>query len=218
MIGNGQGGIYIRYTRLARVVDGLSYYVVPVSPAAPFPGLPARCAAEINAKLRAELPQIPVRLRAPTLALAARLLATDVARGAAASQPGVCLFTSSAGGHATECAATASQLEQHGLLAMFGRVGGAAGDGVGSIVPDGVATVTLRYPATGRLPARTATASVVGNVFATVVPAAPNRGAQHPAITWRSASGGVLRTIAASTTGLEGSSSTCSSRTRNGCG
>jgi hypothetical protein len=83
------------------------------------------------------------------------------------------------------CGATASQIASHGLLSAYGYISG--------VVPDGVASVTLSYPATRGSPAHTVTADVVGNVFATAIP--QPRGNVHPTTTWHSASGATLKTI-----------------------
>jgi hypothetical protein len=67
------------------------------------------------------------------------------------------------------------------------------------IVPSGVATVTLKFPAArygGRtLPALSATGNVVNNVFVIPIPTLFQRGAWPTAAIWRSATGQVIKTV-----------------------
>ncbi len=68
------------------------------------------------------------------------------------------------------------------------------------LVPDDVASVTLRFPAAGRRAAVTATAHVHGNVYAVFVPQLRSEGPGNetppvPTIVWRSAQSRVVKTI-----------------------
>ena len=63
------------------------------------------------------------------------------------------------------------------------------------VVPDRVATVTVHYPASNGAPATTLTSDVVGNVFAIRIPGLTLGGGPPPTITWRSATGQVIKTI-----------------------
>jgi hypothetical protein len=87
-------------------------------------------------------------------------------------------------------------------LAQTGMLGGGsspAGIVMDGIVPDGVATVTLGFPATlhgGRpVPALNATGRVVNNVFVIPVPTLFERGGWPVWAVWRSASGRVIKTV-----------------------
>jgi hypothetical protein len=70
------------------------------------------------------------------------------------------------------------------------------------VVPDGVATVALHYPA-GRIggyshktgPAATVTTKVVGNVIAVMVPRGGGNGGSWRTMTWRAADGHVVKTL-----------------------
>jgi hypothetical protein len=65
------------------------------------------------------------------------------------------------------------------------------------VVPSGVATVTLEWPATARAKQLTITADVVNNMF--VVNAPSEGGATfQPKMIWRAANGRVIRTVASS--------------------
>ena len=71
-----------------------------------------------------------------------------------------------------------------------------------AIAPDGVATITLHYPA-GRaggfshemLPAFTTTTRVVNNIVDVIVPRAGERARSSMTMTWRAANGTVIRTF-----------------------
>jgi hypothetical protein len=178
-------GIYVHYIRLARVSDGMSYYIVPAESVARKVFIPARCYAAIIAAVRAELPQIPAKYRAPTLDLAERIVARDRLAARARTGPGVCLLMTGNAGTAGTCGATAAQLTSVGLVSFSGSVSG--------VVPDGVATVTLRYPDGGGRHPKTVTASVVGNVFASAT--TMELRLPSPSMIWRSSTGAVLKTI-----------------------
>ena len=67
------------------------------------------------------------------------------------------------------------------------------------IVPTGVATVTLTFPASRyrnhRLPPLSATGDVVNDVFVIPIPTLFQRGGWPTTAIWRSASGKVIRTV-----------------------
>jgi len=180
-------GVYLHYIRLARVSNGVSYYILPAESVTQRQFLPVRCYAAILAAVRAELPHIPARFRTPTLDLAERLVAHDRAAAQTPTGPGVCLLMTGSAGSAGTCGATAAQLVSVGLLSLSSTVSG--------IVPDGVATVTLRYPDGGGRHPKTVTARVVGNVFASTSAVAFRL--PRPAMVWRAANGTVLRTVPA---------------------
>lgn len=183
----GVQGIYVRYVRRARVKTGISYYVIPAARLDANPMFVAPCRAKQVAVLRSELPRIPAGERASTLALQARWLALFVRAGQQGE--GVCLvgFASARGGGGGACN-TASEAE-HGDLTE------STGSTFSGVVPDRVATVTVHYPASNGAPATTLTSVVVGNVFAIRIPGLTLGGGPPPTITWRSATGQVIKTI-----------------------
>jgi hypothetical protein len=190
-------GIYVHYIRLARVSGGISYYILPAEAVQNQGGIPDRCWALVLAAVKAELPRVPSADRSATLALAERQI-TFARRARRSAGPGVCLLAASANGNAGTCGATAQELKQGGLVAGEARLSG--------IVPDGVAKVTVDYPAAGGRPARTVTADVVGNVFVTSLDAG---GAARPRLVWRSPAGSVIATVPAGARN-GGSSAFCS--------
>lgn len=205
--GNARG-IYVDYIRLARVKNAVSYYIVPAASLFPGRTLPASCYAAMVAALRAELPQIPVQLRVPTLSLQAQLIARQRRFAEQAAGGGICLMFDGANVSGGTCGATASEIEQSGLTSSFGPLSG--------VVPDGVVTVTLHYPASNGLAARTATSDVVGNVFVTSIRRS-DRGDLGPAVVWRSAQGKIIKTVPASRGNHVSSSGFCSAPVRNAC-
>jgi hypothetical protein len=143
-------GVYSKYVRRARVVDGVAYYVVPVAK-----GWALKCA----------------------------------------THEGVVFATAGPEGYGSGGTATAAEIE-HGarLEGLFWKDGSGVQSG---IVPDGVAKVTLRYPARHHLRA-TVTVAAVGNVYVTAVPPAA-RGSETPVlpttVLWLSAKRHVLKTF-----------------------
>ncbi len=178
--------VYVRYVRRALVKDGVAYYIVPVHSVLREEQPPHRCFAEETRALHDELPQIPAALRQPTAKLLARMIALDTRRGA--PQDAICLVSAARNGGGSACGSTVAQIAHgDGLDNGQGTLDG--------LVPDGVATVTLRFPATQALAALSVTTGVTGNVFAVHV-ARAEAGQLPAAVVWRSAQGEVLRTVA----------------------
>lgn len=201
----GQGGdVYIRYVRRVRVADGRTFYLVPVANVG-WPALPAatadRCYRLEVAALAAELPNVPTAKRGPTrrygdaeFALGRYNLETSTVHD------GVALidqeFNGGGGGSGVQ---SLTSIQQGGQLG-----GGGGGKPftpivMDGIVPAGVATVTLHFPAirrgTHRLPALNATGEVTNNVFVIPIPTLFQRGGWPTSAIWRSASGKLIKTI-----------------------
>jgi hypothetical protein len=187
----GAQKIYAGHTRLARVAAGTSYYIVPTraNPAVGSP--PARCFALQVTALQRERSNIPAALWPATRSLQARLLA--YVRGLAAHGPydTICLVTVSRNSSGGGCGDTAATIE-HGSAGTSDDQGTFSG-----LVPDGVASVTLRFPSSHGRAAHSVTAAVIGNIFAVHVgvEAHTGRPPDQPAVIWRSAQGRVLKTI-----------------------
>jgi hypothetical protein len=184
-----RGDVYAGATRRALVVGGTSYYLVPErdDPAATVPS--SRCLTLLAAALHRALPRIPASLRARTAAIQAAFIAIDRRLAARGPQDVICVVTQSHNAGSTGCGTTVAQI-QHGTSPDDQ-------DGTFSaVVPDGVATVTLRFPSAQGRPARSVTATVHGNVYAVRV-AGESSGASTatPVVIWRSAQGHVIRTV-----------------------
>ena len=181
----GVQGVYVRYVRRARVKAGISYYVIPAARLDADPMFVAPCRAKQVAVLRSELPHIPAGERASTLTLQARWLALFARAGQQGE--GVCLMVFAAAGGGGGACNTASEAE-HGDLTE------STGSTFSGVVPDRVATVTVHYPASNEAAATTLTSDVVGNVFAIRIPGLTLGGGPPPTVTWRSATGQVIKT------------------------
>jgi hypothetical protein len=197
------GLVYIRYIRLARVVNGTSFYLFPVGNLGRRPISPAaadRCYRLLVATLRAQLPKIPPAKRAVTLRYGTSEFASARWNLVNAKvYKGVFLLEGRPIGGGGGGLASISEIQQTGML-------GGGGGGIppspivmDGIVPAGVTTVTLQFPAgrhgNRRLPALSATGNVVNNVFVIPVPTLFERGGWPATATWRSASGKVIKTI-----------------------
>lgn len=178
--------IYVRYIRRARWRFGAGYYIVPAGDIDPVAGVPERCAAEQQRALQQELPHIPAKLRAGTLALEPLYLANW--RYDRLPHPGVCLLAlNSTGGGDVGCGMTPSDIESGHTVSTGGPTGVSVAY---ALVPDGVATVTVYYRGTKPITVR-----AIGNVF--IVPTGRRRlqDAFPARMVWRSATGAVIQTI-----------------------
>jgi len=178
--------IYVRYIRRARWRFGAGYYIVPAGDVnAQAPPVRPGCAAAQRRALQRELPQIPQRLRAPTLALERTFLAQT--RYSSEPHEGICLLAlNSTGGGDVQCGSTATDIEQGHTTGTGGPTGVPVAYGV---IPDGVATVTLRY---GR---NRFTVHAIGNVWILPLHGRQPQYGFPDKIVWRSAAGTVIRTV-----------------------
>ena len=147
--------VYVRYMRYARTVDGVAYYLVPVT------------------------------FRCGVFARHGDGLSLESARGGGGGED-------------------AAEIESGG---MWGSESGGTGADPGrttfqGVLPDGVASVTLHYPA-GKLggfshrsgPAITVTAPVVNNVVFVTVERAGEQAMRSVTTTWRAANGSIVKVI-----------------------
>jgi len=180
----GATSVYVRYIRRARVVDGVSYYVIPAA-GVRRPAFPGRCFGEEMQTLRREVSRAPAQMRLITLNLGARRFSVEQALGARErGHEGVFeLEWQSTGGGGGGGGISPSMLARHGML-------GSDGDVLHGIEPSGVARVTLEWPAQGRR----VTTAVVNNVFVVRVPGAGG-GNFPPVMVWRAANGRVIRVV-----------------------
>ncbi len=183
--------VYRGYVRRSQVAAGVAYYILAVRQDDSAVVLSARCVAMHDAAIRAYAPNIPGAVRRQTIALQTALIAYY--RRLAASEPrdGVCLVTVFRDGGGVDCAPVASQIQA-------GEQPSNDNGTFSGVVPDGVASVTLRFPAVNGLHAESVTASVHGNMYAVRAPHAFSGagGPTEPTMLWRSPQGVVLRTIA----------------------
>lgn len=206
--------VYAQYERLARTVvlpatrsapaASIRVYVVAAANVTGAVSVPSRCDAEQTAALRGELPQIPSALRTPTLQLAARTLAQR--RSTVQNAEGIAvvvLSPSGASGPSVDAySATTTRLLQRGAISQVGFRSG-TGTVLSGVVPDGVASVTLHFPAqsggANPAPPLSVTARPIKNAFIIRVPRSfiPQAfgGTTPDSIKWQAANGTVIRTI-----------------------
>lgn len=187
--------VYVNQIRLARAGYGARFYVVPAGNVDGQRGVPARCNAEQVAALTRQLARVPKHERNAILAAQTRYLA--YLRYLAQHAEGVCAGypdPTRTGGGGLICA-TAAEFQRWGVLvdasvyldhaAVFWTV-----------VPDGVATVTLRFSPNGSKPAQTVSRTVrpINNVVVAKEPFdAPNTSGFPSTIVLRDAAGHVIK-------------------------
>ncbi len=190
--------LYVNQMRQARSAFGANFYVIPAGNASGQRGVPARCGAEEVAALKRHLSHAPQREHVRILAAQSRYLA--YLRYLALHAEGICAgyrTATPAGGHGLHCA-TVAGFERWGVLvdasvyldhaAVFWTV-----------VPDGVATVTLRFVPGGGPLRHTVTTTVrpVNNVVVTKEPyKAPDQSGFPSTIVLRAADGQTIKQIA----------------------
>jgi hypothetical protein len=192
--GNAPRARFVKYIRLARTVDGLSYYIVPSAFATRlFGALNGRCITAANAALHSEERTIPSAARTRTLALATQTFQQERLILKRETGDGVCLLFAKHQESGGTCGATTADLRKWGLTSTMGQIAG--------IVPDGVSSVIVHVPAYEGQHAITAHATVVNNLFATSIQETfGNR--RQPTIVWLSASGKTVRTVPARIDGV----------------
>jgi hypothetical protein len=182
---------YAASARRAFSAGGETYYVA-VSGFDESVTVPSdRCFALQSRALARYLPNIPPAMRAQTQALQAGYIAytrNTVNRG---PHQAVCLIDTGRSDNSALCGTTATEIQD----------GTTPDDDNGveiGVVPDGVASVTLKFPAAGAQPAHSVTGRVRGNIYAIRVGGAPQP-LFGPDIAWHSGDGRVLKTIGSPT-------------------
>jgi hypothetical protein len=188
----GTPDVYAGHTRLALSAGGASYFIVPAryDRAASIPS--DRCFDLQGAALRAYAPNIPASLRESTLRLQAGLIAFARQTAAHAPKDTICLVRVSGNSSDSACGMTAAEIKE-GVPPSYGQ------GTYSSIVPSGVATVTLSFRARGRVPAHSVTASVTGNVYVVHDPHLAAVSVLPAVVVWRASNGRVLKRISAPT-------------------
>lgn len=195
---DGDQPIYGSSIRRAFRAGGTSSYIyVERDTGSEYPS--DRCLALQVQALNRALPTIPLPWRTRTQTLQARLVAYERKLKALLPQDNLCFVMKADNGESTSCGIPASQISKAGVAPEN------ISDIMGGIVPDGVASVTLRYPAHGGHPARSFTSTVHGNAYAMRVTGisdsargTPTNGGA-PTTVWRGADGRVLKVITSPT-------------------
>jgi hypothetical protein len=180
-------GIFVNYVRQARSAFGDSYYVVPAEAGQ----ISAGCARAETLRLRSGLRGIPRALRPAAI---------ELGKSANASEgPHQGVYVLEIGRHGASSGgggASASEIEQRGGdFASDGIGGGAIFSG---LVPDGVASIALHYPAKGSSSTSprqlTITTRPVENVIVVKVPRQAEDAVPQKMV-WLSAQGTTIKTI-----------------------
>jgi hypothetical protein len=208
LVGGEGGDAYIRYVRRVRIAEGRAFYLVPIANVGRPPLSSAaanRCYQLVVAALRAELPSVPLAERAPTRRYGDAEYALDrynletstVNEGVGLIYENVTGGGSGGGGGGG--VQTLESIQQGGQLGEGGGGKPPTPIMMDGIVPSGVASVTLTFPATrhhgNSLPALSAVGKVINNVFIIPIPTLLERGAWPNTAIWRSPSGNIIKTV-----------------------
>jgi hypothetical protein len=198
------GIVYVRYVRRVRVAYGRTFYLVPEGDIGRAPLLPAaaeHCYKLLVSALRDRLAGVPHSQRKATLRYGLssfaearwNLMTSSIHEGVS-----VIMLNASGGGGGGGDASPAT-IRQTGMLGGGGGGTENPTTVMDGIVPAGVATVTLKFPATHyrgrRLPALSVTGDVIDNVFVVPIPTLFERGGWPNAAIWRSNSGTIIKTV-----------------------
>jgi hypothetical protein len=175
--------VYVNASRRARTALGVTFYILPAGEETGLRPTPARCDTEQATALVRILRPDPKALVRRILGLQHEYLAWQ--RYEALNPEGIFLMTINAKASGNDGGASTAQIAQQGLL--DGNAGYPVRALMSGVVPDGVASVTLRYRG-----ARPVTASVVSNIFVAVPPRGTHRLAS---VVWRSSAGAVIKVV-----------------------
>jgi hypothetical protein len=163
----------VNYIREARIEYGKAYFLIPEGHTTPFGPIPSRCYAEMRTALERALRHVSPRQRALTLAQQAEQF--SVQRTESSHRAGLCFAAVSLhhkrriGGVDMGCSPGAQDFGPD-LTGGIGERDRAGGTILAAIVPDGVASVTLRFAAGTGDPARAITSKAINNVVAFKIP------------------------------------------------
>jgi hypothetical protein len=184
--------MYAGAARRAATIAGTTYYLVPIreDPAGGSPSI--GCFALQKAAIAKALPTFPAALRTPIRELAAAAIAYATRQAGKPGVDAICEATVHRNGGGFSCGETAEEI-RHGLYPEQDN-GTFSG-----LVPDGVATVMLSFPAAGGRRARSVTAPVHGNVYVVDTgDAGPVRPGSFTVV-WHAADGRMLRSYSTGT-------------------
>jgi hypothetical protein len=194
-------GLYGNYIRLAQSAFGGRFYVMPAANVTEVGGIPARCAGEEIAVLKRQLRSAPPHER--TRALNALTQELAYTRYLERYPQGICATWVSGLQHSPDAADnlvcdTWSEFRQWGVLVN-------ANAGLDrlvfcTLVPDRVATVTLRFAGGSLLHPATLTVRPVNNVVVAQEPYPPGAGRFPSHIVLRAADGHVIKSFAVNPT------------------
>ncbi len=178
---------YAGATRRVATLAGTTYYVVPTRQD-PAGGLPSsRCFSLEKAAIAKALPTFPEALRSPIRKITAALITFENSLRTKPPIDAICEVTTHHNGGGVSCGATVEQIRD----GLFPEDDNGTWSG---LVPDGVTSVTLSFPAAAGRHARSVSATVHGNVYAAAANVPQPLKPGSPTITWHGSDGQVLRT------------------------
>jgi hypothetical protein len=190
--------LYLNQIRLARSALGASFYVIPAGNVTAQGGVPARCGREQVAALKRRVPHLPRGEQARIIGAQTRYL--TYLHYLAIHPAGICASFFPARARKLDLAAN---LPTCATLADFGRWGVLVDASVlldhaavfWTLVPDGAATVTLRFTEPNGRPLPSPTVRPVNNVVVAKEPYTPYQSGFPSTIVLRAADGRLIKKI-----------------------
>lgn len=186
--------VYVDYIRLAQIAYGSAFYLIPEGNPSGRGPIPARCYSEMRTRLEHLTAHLPAGERAAALQQQSqnfRIMRQQIGR------PGLCFamvttrHVRAPNGVNSGCSSTTAFL-QPDLSGGIGHGARAGGQIFAAIVPDSIATVTLKFSASAKDPARTLTARATNNVVVFKIPPHTAHADFPSAIIRRSAVGRII--------------------------
>jgi hypothetical protein len=183
----------IDYIRLAQIAYGNAYYLIPEGNPSGREPIPPRCYTEMRTRLKQLTAHLPVTERTAALQLQSQNLQGMRQQ---APEPQLCFAIVTTrhvpppNGVNSGCGSTTSFL--HPGWQGIGQGDRSGGQIFAAIVPDGVATMTLKFSAGSNDPARTLIAHAINNVVAFKIPPHTAHADFPSAFIWRSADGRIV--------------------------
>lgn len=186
--------VYVDYIRLAQLAYGSAFYLIPEGNPSGLGSIPARCYTEMRTRLEHLTAHLPASERESALRQQSENFRTMRQQ---TGQPGLCFaivttrYVRPPNGVNSGCGSMTASLRP-GLSGGIGQGDRTGGQIFAAIVPDSVATVTLKFSASSKDPARTLTARAINNVVVFKIPPRTAHADFPSAIIRRSANGQII--------------------------
>ncbi|WP_270038841.1 hypothetical protein [Solirubrobacter ginsenosidimutans] len=188
------GGLYRRYARIVMSASGRRQLVLPAQNARSYQPRPQRCVDSLRRHMAALLRGHDAAFKRGTSRVLEQVIRDEWAGEAQGPTEGIFLFTYD--GHGTGGGgggADLNTLRTKGMFFSFG--GGARPSLVTGLIPDGVASIELLYPATADSAEVKRTVAVRDNVVSYEVRRSGIDALVEPQMTWLAADGSVVRVV-----------------------
>jgi hypothetical protein len=188
------GGLYRRYARIVTSASGRRQLVLPAQNAHSYQPRPQRCVDSLRRHMRALLRGRDAAFKRGTNRVLEQVIRDEWAGPAQGPTEGVFLFTY--GSHGTGGGGGGADLTTLRTKGMFFSFGGSARPSlVTGLIPDGVASIELLYPATAGSAEVKQTVAVRDNVVSYRVRRSGIDALVDPQMTWLAADGSVVRVV-----------------------